>query len=46
MQYRVAPNIAVQEADHHRELVLARLQKPQCYPRAMKFPRQLAAGMV
>jgi hypothetical protein len=46
MQYRADPNIAVHGPDHHRELVLARLQKPQCYPEPVKFPRQLAAGMV
>jgi len=31
MQYRAALNIAVYGSDHHREFVLARLQKAQCF---------------
>jgi hypothetical protein len=44
MQYRAGPNIAVYAAHHQREFVLAHLQKPQCYRRAAKNPRQLAAA--
>src|SRR5256885_11730996 len=45
MQYRARPNIVVYAADHHREFVLARLQKAQCYPGAANYPRQLAAAI-
>jgi hypothetical protein len=43
MQYRVDIYIAVYAPHHHRELVLARLQKPQCCQSAAGTPRQLAA---
>jgi hypothetical protein len=46
MQYRVEPNIVSEPANHQRELVLARLQKPQCYRWAAKIPRQLAAELI
>jgi hypothetical protein len=46
MQYRARPNIVVYAPDHHREFVLARLQKAQCYPEPANLPRQLAAGML
>src|SRR3984893_649389 len=46
MQYRATPNIAIYGGDHHRELVLARLQKAQCCRRAPNNPRQLAARSV
>jgi hypothetical protein len=46
MQYRARTNIAVDGPDHHREFVLARLQKAQCYPGAANYPRQLAAAAV
>jgi len=46
MQYRATPNIAVYALDHHREFVLARLQKAQCYLGAANYPRQLAASMI
>jgi hypothetical protein len=43
MQYRVATNIALYGDYHHREYGLARLQKAQCYAKAMKPARQLDA---
>jgi hypothetical protein len=43
MQYRARTNIAMYGPDHHREFVLARLQKAQCYPERANLPRQLAA---
>jgi hypothetical protein len=46
MQYRARPNIVVYPLIHQRELVLARLQKPQCYRWAAKIPRQLAAELI
>jgi hypothetical protein len=46
MQYRAKTNIGVYALDHHREFVLARLQKAQCYARPGDYPRQLAAAAV
>jgi hypothetical protein len=46
MQYRARTNIAVDGLDHHREFVLARLQKAQCYRKTADYPRQLAAAGV
>jgi len=46
MQYRARPNIAADAPDHHREFVLARLQKAQCYSGAVYYPRQLAAEKI
>jgi hypothetical protein len=46
MQVSRRSNIAAGPPDHHREFVLARLQKAQCYPGRVNFPRQLAAGMI
>jgi hypothetical protein len=46
MQYRARTNIAVYAPDHHREFVLARLQKVQCYLGPSNYLRQLAAAMI
>jgi hypothetical protein len=45
-QYRARRNIVVYPLHHQLELVLARLQKPQCYRWAAKIPRQLAAELI
>ena len=44
IKYRVGRNIQFRGPDHNRELVLARLQKPQCYQRGVKLPRQRAGA--
>jgi hypothetical protein len=46
MQYRARTNIAMYGPDHHREFVLARLQKAQCYSRTVDYLRQLAAAAI
>jgi len=46
MQYRVGLYIGVYARYHHRELVLARLQKPQCCQSVAVYPRQLDAARI
>src|SRR5437773_9273603 len=46
IEYRAERNIALYADLHQREFGLARLQKPQCYCRGSKDPRQLAAAWI